>query len=55
MAAVLCLIMLPLVASIGFMLGTGGTAGTFAFLVLGAFLLFAAVNLSREWDEEKQM
>ena len=59
MAAVLCLVFLPVVAAIGFMLGsvggdgsTGSVIGGIAFVLLAGFLFCAAFNLSRGWDEE---
>jgi hypothetical protein len=60
MAAILCLILLPVIASIGFMFGvvrgdmsTGSLFGGTVFVLLAAFLFFAAFNMSRVWDSEK--
>ena len=60
MAAVLCLVLIPLIASVGFMFGVvGGEHGVswiagIAFFLLGAFMLSGMFNLSRIWDEEEQ-
>lgn len=60
MAAVLCLVFLPLTAALGFMLGTVGgelslvsVLGGMTFLLLGAGMFVGAFNLSRGWDEEE--
>jgi hypothetical protein len=60
MAAVLCLVLLPLMASVGFMFGVmrgdmspGAILGSVMFFLLAAFLLFSALSMSRDWDEEK--
>ncbi len=59
MAAVLCLVMIPVFAAVGFMFGAvGGESGASAlgglvFLALAAFTLLAAVHMARAWDEER--
>jgi hypothetical protein len=60
MAAVLCLIMLPLMASLGFMFGVvrgdmsaASVLGGIVFFLLAGFLLFSALNMSRIWDEDE--
>lgn len=60
MAAVLCLVLIPLIASVGFMFGVVGgemsgasIIGGIAFFLLAAFMLFGTFNLSRVWDEEE--
>jgi hypothetical protein len=54
MAAVLCLVFIPLIASVGFMLGVvggdwsaGSVLGGLAFFSLAAFMLYNAMNMSR--------
>lgn len=58
MAAVLCLVFLPLIAGLGFMLGAtsgaltpGNLLGALLFLSIAAGLLFGAMSLARGWDE----
>ena len=59
MGAVLLLVLLPIVAAVGFILktvmgeGSGGAllAG-FAFLMLSGFLTAAMLRLAHDWDEE---
>ncbi|MGE0869736.1 MAG: hypothetical protein AB7P03_14320 [Kofleriaceae bacterium] len=58
MAAVLCLIMLPVIAAIGFMVGAnmGGAAhaglAIVAFVLLGGGLVIGLSRISRGWDGE---
>jgi hypothetical protein len=59
MAAVLCLIFLPLIAALGFMLGVtqgdlsvGSVLGAATFLLLGAGLFVGAFNMSRGWEQD---
>jgi hypothetical protein len=61
MAAVLCLIMLPLMAAVGFMFGAtqgdlsvGTVLGGVTFLLLAGGIFVGAFNLSRGWDEEPE-
>jgi hypothetical protein len=58
MAAVLCLVMIPLFASIGFMFGVVGgdfsgvnAIAGIAFFLLASFILLAALHMARGWDE----
>ena len=60
MAAVLCLVLLPLMAAAGFMFGlargdlsAANLIGFGAFFLLGAFLFYSAFHMSRGWDEEQ--
>ena len=60
MAAVLCLVLLPLMAAVGFMFGVargdfsaGALLGTGAFVLLGAFMFYTTFHMSRGWDEEQ--
>jgi hypothetical protein len=54
MAAVLCLVFLPLLmASVAFMSASTVAAGG-AFFLLGAIMLSGAFHMSRVWDEEKR-
>ena len=54
MAAVLCLVFLPLaMASVGFM-ASGATIPGFAFFILSAFIVVAAFNMARVWDAEEK-
>ncbi len=60
MAAVLCLVLLPLMAAVGFMLGIvggdpspGALLGGFVFLMLGGGIFVGAYNMSRGWDGEQ--
>lgn len=61
MAAVLCLVLLPLsMAFCGMLVGVIGTdltPGTvlagLAFLILGGGMFFGAFNLARQWDNEQ--
>lgn len=60
MAAVLCLIFLPLMGALGFMFGVttadlsiGAIAGGITFLLLGGGIFFGALNMSRGWDGEE--
>lgn len=57
MAAVLCLVMLPLFAAVGFMFGVvqiewsaASLFGGAAFLLLAGGLLVGAFRLSQGWD-----
>lgn len=57
MAAVLCLVFLPLMAAVGFMLGVVGgelsvasVFGGLAFLMLGGGMLVGMFRMSREWE-----
>lgn len=56
MAAVLCLIMLPVIAGIGFMVGAnvGGAAGAglavIAFILLGSGLVIGLSRIAKGWD-----
>jgi len=58
MAAVMCLVMIPTFASIGFMIGGIGElslASVFAlvtFCLLAGGMFFGAFNMSRGWDNE---
>ena len=61
MAAVLCLIFLPLMAAVGFMflvttgdLSIGALTGGVTFLLLGGGIFFGALNMSRGWDGEEE-
>jgi hypothetical protein len=61
MAAVLCLVMLPLMAALGFMLGVvqGEWSGASflagaAFVLLGSGLFVGAFKLAQGWDESEQ-
>ena len=60
MAAVLCLVLLPLIASLGFMLGVvqGELSGEsllcgVAFLLLGGGMFVGMFRMSREWEDEQ--
>ena len=62
MPAVLCLVMLPLIAAVGFMFGVvrgdfsaGSVLGGLAFIMLGAFMFFSAFRMSRVWDDEEEV
>jgi hypothetical protein len=57
MAAVLCLVFLPLVAACGFMLGVAGgeltAASVFcflAFVMLGGGIVVGMFNMARGWE-----
>ena len=59
MAAVLCLVLLPLVAACGFMIGVVGgelsAASVFcglAFLLLGGGMIVGMFNMARTWENE---
>lgn len=59
MAAVLCLVFLPLTASLGFMIGAtmgdgmfGSIVGALMFLAIAAGILFGTMSLARGWDHE---
>jgi hypothetical protein len=61
MAAVLCLVMLPLMAALGFMFGVVGGEwsgasflGGATFLLLGAGLFVGAFKLAQGWDEGEE-
>ena len=60
MAAVLCLIFLPLMAAIGFMLGVvngelsaASVFGGLAFVMLGAGMLVGMFRMSRAWEDHE--
>jgi hypothetical protein len=60
MAAVLLLIMLPLMAAVGFMLGVVGGQWSFTsviggatFVLLAGLLLGGAVKLAHQWDGDQ--
>lgn len=54
MAAVLCLVFLPLaMASVGF-LASGATIPGFVFFALSAFIVLGAMNMARIWDAEEK-
>ena len=54
MAAVLCLVFLPLaMASVGFM-ASGATIPGFVFFALSAFVVLGAFNMARVWDAEEE-
>ena len=60
MAAVLCLMLLPLMAAVGFMFGVirgdlspGAVLGGIVFCLLGAFMFFSAFTMSRIWEDEE--
>jgi hypothetical protein len=57
MAAVLCLIFLPLLAAVLFMFGAvsghvsfGTIAGCLTFLLLGAGIFVGGMNMSKGWE-----
>ena len=56
MAAVLCLVMIPTFASIGFMIGgeaeltLGSVFAIATFTLLAAGMFLGAFNMSRSWD-----
>jgi hypothetical protein len=59
MAAVLCLVFLPLMAALGFMLGVVGAElsiasvlGGLTFLLLGAGMFVGMLNMARGWEGE---
>ncbi len=59
MAAVLCLVLLPLMAAVGFMFGVvggdpspGAVLAGLVFLMLGAGMFVGAYKMSRGWDAE---
>lgn len=58
MAAVFCLVMLPAIAAVGFMLKSAGTMSFGAFLAVACFTLLAAgvfgglAKMARGWEEE---
>lgn len=59
MAAVLCLVCLPLVAAVGFMTGAvlgdrspASMLGGAAFIALAVTILAGAVQLARGWDAQ---
>lgn len=59
MAAVLCLVLLPLIAALGFMFGvvTGeqslaSVLGGLVFLVMGAGMFVGLFNMSRNWERD---
>lgn len=59
MAAVLCLVLLPLMASLGFMFGvvrgdmsSNAVFGGLVFLALGAIMFFGAFKMAVGWDDE---
>lgn len=59
MAAVLCLVFLPLTAALGFMIGAtsgegmlGSVVGSLMFLAIAAGILFGAMSMARGWDQE---
>jgi len=59
MAAVLCLVFLPLIASVGFMAGAifgdmsvTSALGGITFLALAGVILSGALSLARTWDVE---
>jgi hypothetical protein len=53
MAAILCLVFLPLmIASVGFFAASTWSAGI-AFLLLGGFMLLCGFHMARVWDEER--
>lgn len=61
MAAVLCLILLPVIASVGFMAkaieGEPSWGGAFAlvtFILLAGGIVFGALGMSRDWDDETE-
>jgi len=58
MAAVLCLVLLPLVLAVGFMLGVVRGEGTLdsvigglSFVALSAALFGTVFKMSRQWDD----
>lgn len=60
MAAVLCLVMLPLMAAVGFMFGVVQSESTFSsvmcgitFVLLGGGMFFGMFRMARGWEEEK--
>jgi hypothetical protein len=60
MGAVLLLVLLPLIASLGFMFGivhsdmsTGSMLAGIAFLLLCTFVFFCTFHMSRTWDLER--
>ncbi len=59
MAAVLCLVFLPLVACVGFMIGAisgdlsaTSVIGGLAFVALAGVILAGAMQLARGWDAD---
>ena len=61
MAAVLCLVFLPLMAAVGFMFGVVGgehslasVCGGVTFALLGAFMLGGVFKLAGGWDAESE-
>jgi hypothetical protein len=59
MAAVLCLILIPILASVGFMakaiIGDSASGGMFAlltFILLAGGIVFGALGMARGWDSE---
>lgn len=61
MAAILCLVFLPLTAAVGFMIGAiagdmspASVFGGVTFVALAAFVLFGAFSLMRGWEGEPE-
>ncbi|HEX5058579.1 MAG TPA: hypothetical protein VFV99_04420 [Kofleriaceae bacterium] len=61
MAAVLCLVLLPLMAAAGFMLGVvngqfsaASLLGGVTFVVLGFGMFFGIFRMSRDWENEQE-
>lgn len=61
MAAVLCLVFLPLIAAVGFMFGVVGgehslasVVGGLTFVALGAFMLGGVFKMAGAWDAESE-
>lgn len=59
MAAVLCLVLLPLMAAVGFMLGAiqgqlsfATVFGGLTFLLLGAGMFVGVFRMVRHWEDE---
>jgi hypothetical protein len=55
MAAILCLVFLPLMmAAVGF-IASGATFAGVVFILLSAFMVVAALNMARVWDGGEEL